>query len=175
MQKLAYCIFDTALGACGIGWTSERSVTHFQLPEATIERTASRVARLTAATSPSAAPPEVADVIDRVRAHLSGEPQDFDLVPVELNGVSDFERQVYRVTREIAAGRTMTYGEIARAVNHSGAARVVGQALGRNPIPLIIPCHRVLAAGGKSGGFSAPGGRATKAKLLALEGVLLPF
>jgi O-6-methylguanine DNA methyltransferase len=175
MQKLAYCTFDTPMGACGIGWASDGSVTHFQLPESTAQRTASRMARMTAATSPSVPPAAVARVIDRVRAHLAGDAQEFESVRLELNGVSEFERQVYRVTRTIPSGQTMTYGDIARAVDHPGAARAVGQALGRNPIALIIPCHRVLAAGGKSGGFSAPGGRSTKAKLLALEGVLLPF
>ena len=94
-----------------------------------------------------------------------------DDVAVDLDGAESFARQVYEAARQIPAGQTRTYGEIAKALRESDA-RAVGQALGKNPIPLIIPCHRVLAAGGKTGGFSAPGGRATKARLLAIEGAI---
>jgi O-6-methylguanine DNA methyltransferase len=178
MSRHSYCIFDTPLGTCGIGWREcdgSFVVTHFQLPEATVAATEARIARLTQENGPSEPPPAIADVIEKVRGHLAGTPCDFSVVPVDFNGAGDFERQVYDALRKIPAGQTMTYGGLARALSAPGAARAVGQALGRNPIPLIVPCHRVLAAGGKSGGFSAPGGRTTKAKLLALEGVLLPF
>lgn len=118
-------------------------------------------------------PPAVAELIKKIQAHLQGARQDFSEVMVDLGGVPSFAQQVYNATRKIPAGQTMTYGELAKAMARPGAARAVGQALGRNQIPLIIPCHRVLAAGGKAGGFSAPGGLVTKARLLALEGVAI--
>ena len=96
--------------------------------------------------------------------------QDFRPVAVDWNGVSPFFRQVYEVAREIPPGQTRTYGEIAKAVGQPAAAQEVGQAMAKNPVPILVPCHRVSAAGGKLGGFSAPGGPVTKAKLLALEG-----
>lgn len=122
---------------------------------------------------PATPPAEIARVIKMVRLHLEGKPQDFRGVPLDLEGAGPFARKVYEAAQYIPAGETRTYGEIAKALNQPGAAQAVGQALGRNPIPLIIPCHRVLAAAGKPGGFSAPGGKTTKARLLALEGVTL--
>ena len=115
-------------------------------------------------------PPEIAAVIEKIRFHLEGETQDCRGIAVDLEGVTPFFRQVYEVTREIPPGQTRTYGEIAKAAGQPGAAQEVGQAMAKNPVPIIVPCHRVAAAGGKLGGFSAPGGPATKAKLLALEG-----
>lgn len=112
-------------------------------------------------------------VIDAVVALLRGERTDLAFVPLDLNGLPEFHQRVYEVARTIPAGATMTYGEVATRLGDSGCARAVGQALGRNPIPVIVPCHRVLAAGGRSGGFSAPGGRATKLNLLAIEGAQL--
>ncbi len=100
---------------------------------------------------------------------MSGDTQDFQDVPIDWDGLEAFSRQVYEFIRRIPAGNTMTYGEIARDLGLPGSARAVGQAMGSNPVPLLIPCHRVLAAGGKSGGFSAHGGRSTKLKMLAIE------
>ncbi len=175
MKHLSYCLFKTSLGSCGIAWNdpgdsaAPTAVTLLQLPEATTAMTESRMAR-TGARKLSAPPPQIAEVIARVQKHLHGELQDFRDVAVDLDGADPFARQVYEAAREIPAGKTSTYGELAKALGQPAAARDVGQALGRNPIPLIIPCHRVLAAGGKRGGFSAPGGRATKTRLLAIEG-----
>jgi len=118
-------------------------------------------------------PPAIAELIKKIQVHLQGVRQDFSEVKVDLGSVPPFAQQVYNATRKIPAGQTMTYGQLAKAIDRPGAARAVGQALGRNQIPLIIPCHRVLAAGGKAGGFSAPGGLVTKALLLALEGFTL--
>jgi O-6-methylguanine DNA methyltransferase len=177
MTQNNYCLFETALGWCGIAWSQSGdsdappAVTLFQLPEATPTITEARLARHHEARPTSEPPAPIAEVIERVRRHLAGEVEDFRDVPVALNGSGPFERLIYDAARNIPAGKTMTYGEIAKATGQPGAAQAVGQALGRNPIPLIIPCHRVLAAGGKPGGFSAPGGLATKAKLLAGEGV----
>ena len=177
MTQSAYCLFETTLGWCGIAWIGPGdsdippAVTIFQLPEATAAMTESRLARLRGARPASALPPPIAEVIERVRLHLEGEVQDFRDVQVVLDAAGPFERLVYEAARNIPPGKTKTYGEIAKAIGQPAAAQAVGQALGRNPIPLIIPCHRVLAAGGKPGGFSAPGGLATKARLLAGEGV----
>jgi len=110
------------------------------------------------------------EIIEKVCQHLRGEVQDFRDVEVELNGASPFALLVYEAARQIPAGQTRTYGELARELGRRGAARAVGRALGSNPIGLIIPCHRVVAAGGKAGGFSAHGGWATKTRLLVIEG-----
>jgi len=176
MKQGGYCLFDTALGTCAIAWResdaggASPAVTFLQLPEATAAMTESRIARSSGARRWSAPPPRIAKLIERVREHLNGHPQDFREIALDLEGVAPFARQVYEAACEIPPGQTRTYGEVAKALGQPGAARAVGQALGRNPIPLIIPCHRVLAAGGRPGGFSAYGGRATKARLLELEG-----
>jgi methylated-DNA-[protein]-cysteine S-methyltransferase len=179
MKQVAYCLFETPLGACGIAWGepgdtgAEPAVAFLQLPEATATRAEARIRRNSGAGRASEPPPRIAGLLRQVCQHLAGDVQDFRDVPVDLGGAGPFARQVYEAARLIPAGQTTTYGELARAVGRPNAARAVGQALGMNPIALIIPCHRVLAAGGKVGGFSAHGGLATKAKLLAIEGVSL--
>ncbi len=112
-------------------------------------------------------------LIARVKKHFAGKAEDFADVVLDLEGVPEFHRKVYVASRRIPLGKTVTYGELARSVGSPDAARAVGQALGRNPIALIVPCHRILAAGKKPGGFSAHGGITTKAKMLAIEGVVL--
>jgi O-6-methylguanine DNA methyltransferase len=172
-----YCLFETPIGICGFGWReapdSAFAVSHFQLPEASPQLTESRLARFCGAAERSEPSAEALAVKNKVVQHLSGELQDFRTVPVELDGVGQFVRKVCSAIREIPAGQTVTYAELATSLGEPDAARAVGRALGRNPIPLIIPCHRVQAAGGKPGGFSAPGGRVTKAKLLAIEGAVV--
>ena len=176
MKPSSYCLFDTAIGACAIAWRepadadAQPIVTHFQLPEATAEQTEVRIARSSDSRQASVLPPQIADLIEKVRLHLRGNTQDFRDVPIDLENLPPFFRRVYEVALEIPPGQTRTYGEIAKAIGQPAAAQEVGQALSKNPIPLIVPCHRVLAADGKLGGFSAPGGRDTKTKLLALEG-----
>ena len=174
MKQAAYCLFETALGWCGIAWRESGrppgpAVTLLQLPEATAKDTESRIARNSGA-SPSDPPPAVAEIMARVCKHFRGDVQDFRDVALDLDGAPPFARQVYEAARQIPAGRTRTYGEVAQAVGRPAAARAVGQALGKNPVALIIPCHRILAAGGKPGGFSTHGGLATKAWMLAVEG-----
>lgn len=177
MKQGAYCIFETQLGWCGIAWIERGessalpAVTCLQLPEATAKMTESRIAQRSGTRKPSTPPPHIAEIIERVRRHLRGEVQDFRSVAVDLGEADPFAQQVYRVARNIPAGETKTYGEIAKELGQPAAGRDVGQALASNPIALIIPCHRVVAAGGKPGGFSARGGPATKARLLAIEGV----
>jgi methylated-DNA-[protein]-cysteine S-methyltransferase len=172
MKNIAYCLFETPLGTCGIAWrTSADSdsgavVTAVQLPQAT----ESRIGRKSGSNQPSIPPQRIAEVIEKICRHLAGDVQDFRDVAVDLEGATSFFRQVYEATREIPAGETRTYGEIAKAVGRPSAAQEVGQAMAKNPVPIIVPCHRVSAAGGKLGGFSAPGGPAAKARLLALEG-----
>jgi O-6-methylguanine DNA methyltransferase len=176
MKNAAYCLFETPLGACGIAWRmaadsdSQPVVTAVQLPEATSQATESRIARKSGSNQPGIPPRQIAGVIEKIRKHLGGDAQDFRDVAVDLDSVTAFFRQVYEATRQIPVGQTRTYGEIAKAAGQPGAAQEVGQAMAKNPVPIIVPCHRVSAAGGKLGGFSAPGGSATKAKLLALEG-----
>lgn len=184
MKRAAYCLFETPLGACGLGWTESATcggtiaVACLQLPEATPKATEQRVARKSGG-SKADAPPAIAEVIVKIQQHLSGKLRDFHDVPLDLSGTSEFDRLVYQAALRIPPGETTTYGELARAVGRPTEARGVGQALARNPIPIIIPCHRVLAAGGKFGGFSAPGALLTKTKLLAIERAtftgVLPF
>lgn len=172
----SYCLFATPLGTCGIAWRkpadpgSRPVVTAVQLPEATERATESRIAHKSGPNRPGLPSPEIVAIIERMRRHLGGEVQDFRSVAVDLSDVAPFFRRVYEAAREIPPGQTRTYGEIAEAVGRPDAAVEVGQAMARNPLPILIPCHRVTAAGGKPGGFSAHGGRSTKSKLLALEG-----
>jgi methylated-DNA-[protein]-cysteine S-methyltransferase len=175
-----YCLFDTTIGCCGIAWIESTSsgalprVARIQLPEATPEATASRIAHGFEDRPPSPPPPLLGDLVARIQAHLRGDIQDFLDVRVDLTGVEWFAREVYQATRAIPAGRTTTYGALARRMGQPMAARAVGQALGWNPAPLIIPCHRVVGANGRPGGFSAHGGLETKERLLAIEGVPWP-
>jgi O-6-methylguanine DNA methyltransferase len=177
MKHVAYRLFETPLGWCGIAWSecqntsTPHAVTLLQLPEATTKLTESRIAQISGAPQSDAPPPQIAEVIRRVCKHLQGELQDFRDIPVDMEGVGPFAREIYEAAREIPAGETISYVGLAKALGRPTSARAIGQALGRNPIPLIIPCHRVLAADGKVGGFSSHGGRVTKARLLAIEGV----
>ena len=168
---IEYALFDTAIGSCGIAWT-DRGIAGFLLPERSAawmrKRMASRFGASEAIPTSS-----VQRVIDSVVALLRGERADLAFVPLDMHGIPAFHQRVYEVARTIPPGATMTYGQIAERLGDPGSARAVGQALGRNPIPVIVPCHRVLAAGGRSGGFSAPGGTATKLNLLAIEGAQL--
>lgn len=162
-----FTTFDTAIGGCAIAWRGER-VTGFQLPETSVAATRKRIAR---GGLQAADPPEpIARAVTAVVAHVAGTLDDLRWIAVDVDRLPEFDRGVYRITRAIDPGDTMTYGEVAAELGARGAAQAVGQALGRNPIPMIIPCHRVLAAGQRLGGFSAYGGIVTKRELLAIEG-----
>ncbi|HEY1252694.1 MAG TPA: methylated-DNA--[protein]-cysteine S-methyltransferase [Thermoanaerobaculia bacterium] len=165
----SFNVFDTAIGACGIAW-GERGVTHAWLPERDAARLRGRIARRLPDAREARPTEEIREVIDRIAAHLAGSPSDLSSVPLDLDGVPDFHRRVYAIARAIPPGETLSYGEIASRLGDPTQARAVGQALGANPIPILIPCHRVLAAQGRTGGFSAPGGVATKLRLLEIEG-----
>jgi methylated-DNA-[protein]-cysteine S-methyltransferase len=164
-----HTLFDTPLGACGIGWTP-LGVRAVQLPEGAPGRTAARLLRwhpdLPAADPPAA----IVAVIDDIRGLLDGAPVDLSRVTLDLTGVAAFDTRVYLAARAVPPGATVTYGELAHRLSEPGAARAVGRALGRNPVPIIVPCHRVVAAGGRTGGFSASGGVHTKLRMLAIEG-----
>jgi methylated-DNA-[protein]-cysteine S-methyltransferase len=172
-MAVSFSLFETAIGACAIAW-SDRGVTSVWLPEQTDRQTRARVLRRAPQAVESTPPPFVAHAIDNIVALLEGESRDLTDVPLDFDdSIPEFHRRVYDVARTIKPGTTLSYGEIAARLGERDAARAVGQALGRNPIPIIVPCHRVLAADGGTGGFSAPGGTATKLRILAIEGARL--
>ena len=163
------CLFETAIGPCGIAWT-EAALAAVQLPETSRAGTLGRLRRHVGDAVPEQAPPAfAAAAIARIQALLAGTRDDLADLPLDMDGVPEFHQRVYEVTRAIPPGEVLTYGEVARRVGEPGAARAVGQALGKNPFAPVIPCHRVLAAGGKSGGFSAVGGVDTKLRMLEIE------
>lgn len=164
-------VFETAAGFCAVAW-SDRGVTRFALPMRSAEEAAGRMGRLAKGTRPAAPPPTVAAVVAAATRYFEGEATDFDNVVLDLDGQDAFFRRIYDVLRRVGWGDTTTYGALATTVGAGReAARDVGRAMATNPAPLIIPCHRVLAAHGKIGGFSAPGGARTKLRMLELEGV----
>ena len=169
MNPRGFALFDTAIGACGVAW-SERGVVGVQLPEKSRAAARSRLARRFPGAEEAAPPPKVARAIAAITALLRGEARNLAEIELDLGDVGGFEARVYDVARTIAPGETLNYGEIAARLGQADAARAVGQAMGRNPFPIVVPCHRVLGADGKLGGFSAHGGVETKLKLLAIEG-----
>ena len=166
-----YHLFDTALGLCGVAWNG-RGLVGVQLPEKDRAATEHRLAVKSQGT-PAEPPPWVAALIEDIRKYCAGEKIDFSAITVDLGAMDDFRQRLYAALRGVDFGRTVTYGDLAKQLGLPGweGARDVGEAMGRNPMPIVIPCHRVLAAGNKAGGFSAYGGTSTKKKLLALEGV----
>jgi len=143
------------------------------LPEASDERTIARLRRRRPRTPMSAPSADVRRAIEGMTALLRGEHVSLDDVALDMEGVPPFNRRVFELARTIPAGRTSTYGELAARLGEAGSARAVGEALGHNPFPIVVPCHRVLAASGKLGGFSAHGGATTKRRMLIIEGALL--
>ena len=171
MKALGWCLFDTAVGPCGLAWSGQ-GICAVQLPEATPALTRKRMARTTHGAAEAPPTGEAQQAVAIVQALLAGQPHDESAVVLDMRGVSDFQRRVYSITRRIPPGQTRTYGEIAAELGDKRLARAVGQALGLNPFAPVIPCHRVLAAGSKPGGFSAHGGAHTKLRMLAAEGAL---
>jgi methylated-DNA-[protein]-cysteine S-methyltransferase len=169
MTEQHYALFDTPIGICGIEWGS-RGINGVQLPMGSDEKTRSRIRQRRGDISETAPTKEVREAIDRILKLLAGEPDDLRDIALDLEGVPEFNRGVYDIARTIPPGQTMTYGDIAKRLGGVELSRDVGQALGRNPCPIVVPCHRVLAAGQKPGGFSAKGGISTKLKMLAIEG-----
>jgi len=168
-----YLIFDTAGGCCGIAW-NDAGITRFQLPTKSAIATERILLRHVPGAKPGAPTPKVAEAVAAVRRYFEGEETDFSMFKLDLGEQDPFFERIYAAARRVGWGHTTTYGALAKELGAgSEAARDVGQAMAKNPVALIIPCHRVLAAGGKVGGFSAPGGSAAKTRMLALEGVHL--
>jgi methylated-DNA-[protein]-cysteine S-methyltransferase len=169
MTAQHFTMFDTAIGAVGLAWR-EREIIGVRLPESTADKTRAWLARRFPDASEAAPPPHIQRVIDDIVALLRGAKPDFAQVALAMDEVPEFHRRVYEIARAIPPGQTLSYGEIATRLGDRLLARDVGSALGKNPFPIIVPCHRVLAADGKTGGFSAPGGVTTKLKMLSIEG-----
>jgi methylated-DNA-[protein]-cysteine S-methyltransferase len=166
-----YCIFETASGFGGIAW-NDVGITRVQLPIRSANAAERLLLRRAPGAEPGAPTPEVAEAVAAVKRYFAGEETDFSGFALDLGDQDAFFQQIYAAARQVGWGRTTTYGALAKELGAGPeAARDVGEAMARNPVPLIIPCHRVLAAGGKVGGFSAPGGAAAKRRMLALEGV----
>ena len=171
MSDFGLALFDTPIGPCGIAWRST-GLGGVQLPEASADATLQRLQRRFPELAQAIPPAWVDEIMDAIRALLSGERIDLDFVQLDFEGVAEFEASVWRAAREIPPGQTLTYGALAAQLGDPRAAQAVGRALGRNPWPIVVPCHRITAADGRTGGFSAAGGTATKLKLLELEGAL---
>ena len=165
---IGFAIFETALGACGIAWRRD-AIVGTALPDSDGDLVRSRLRRRLPESEERGAPEPIRQVITDVIRLLGGQKIDLSAVRLALEDAAPFEQQVFAQTLAIPPGETRTYGEVAQAIGQPGAARAVGRALGRNPVPIIVPCHRVLAVDGRSGGFSAPGGVATKMRLLQIE------
>ena len=172
MTDQNYALFDTAIGICGIEW-GPRGINGVQLPMGSEEKTRARIRQRRDDITEVEPTAEVKSVIERIVQLLAGTPDDLSDIPLDLEGAPAFNRGVYDIARSIPPGKTMTYGDIAKRLGGVELSRDVGQALGRNPCPIVVPCHRVLAAGNKPGGFSARGGVETKLKMLAIEGAVV--
>lgn len=168
MSAQSFAIFDTALGHCGIVWT-DRGIAGFNLPEGSEAKTRERVKKRFPEATEAMPPGETQKIVDDAIALIAGEKIDFSHVTLDHAPLPEFSKRVYEIVRTIPIGHTLTYGDIAKKLGDVSLSREVGQAMGRNPTPVIMPCHRVVAASGKTGGFSAPGGVDTKMQLLSIE------
>ena len=168
MTAHGFTLFDTSIGRCGIAW-SERGIVGVQLPDTRESETRARLLRHYPGAVEASPPPEIQRALDTIVALLAGEAADLSVAVLDMQRVSPFHRRVYEAARTIAPGATLSYGEIAKQMGAESSARAVGLALGRNPFAVVVPCHRVLAASGNIGGFSANGGIATKLRMLSIE------
>ena len=168
-----FYLFDTPIGYCAIGWTP-KGIDHLQLPADSLREIekimADKVKGRAAVENP---PKDIKKIAQRIAAHFRGKPDTFLDIKLDLSKVTPFSKKVYSALRKIPAGQTVSYGALAAKIGNADSARAVGRAMGANPIPIIIPCHRVLALNGKPGGFSAPTGISMKVKMLYFEGVIL--
>ncbi len=168
-----YHLFETALGRCAIAWSGKGLMAVF-LPQVEGSSLEAKLARRYPGLIDQPPPPHVAPVVGEIQALLAGEKRDLRDIALDEDGVPAFNLRVYAIARAIPPGQTLTYGDIARRLGEVSLSRAVGQALGANPWPIVVPCHRILASGGKKGGFSAPGGADTKLRMLEIEGALAP-
>lgn len=172
-SALGFALFPTAIGHCGMAW-AHASLVGVQLPEGDEAGSRARMQRRFPGVPESPPPAYVRAIIQRVQALLTGTHDDLCDVPLDMSDVPHFNRRVLELSRRIPPGSMLTYGEVAARLGEPGAARAVGQALGHNPFAPIVPCHRILAANGKTGGFSASGGAQTKMRMLEIEGAFSP-
>jgi methylated-DNA-[protein]-cysteine S-methyltransferase len=172
MSDLQFTLFETSIGRCGIVW-SERGVVAVRFPEQGENAVRNRIVRRFPNAREADPPEKIQHAIADIIALLGGEVRDLRNIEIDLGDTPEFNRRVYEVARAIPPGKTLSYGEVAERLGDRNLARDVAQALGQNPVPIIVPCHRVMAAGRKTGGFSAPGGVQTKLKLLSIEGARL--
>jgi len=168
MTSQGLALFETPIGPCGISWSAQ-GITGLQFPGSDANETLAELARRFPQAGVAEPPDFVVAAIAAIVGLLEGADDDLTSIPLDPSHIPPFNQRVYDVTRAIPPGQTLTYGEVAAAIGEPGAARAVGRALGENPYPIIIPCHRVLAAGGKMGGFSGTGGVVTKRRILAIE------
>ena len=168
MTAHGYALFDTTIGRCGIAW-SERGIVAVQLPESRDIETRVRLLRHHPDAIEAPPPPDIQRALDSIVSLMAGEDADLSHAVLDMQRVTPFHQRVYEAARSVPPGATLSYGEIARKLNAGGSARAVGQALGRNPFAIVVPCHRVLSADGRIGGFSANGGIATKLRMLSIE------
>ena len=173
MRADGFVLFDTAIGCCGIVWRGS-GIVGVQLPEASEQATRARISRRYPEAMQIPAPVFVRSAIDGIVSLVAGRSSDLSTIVLDMDGVPPLHRKVYELARTIPPGQTLTYGQLASRIGEPGAARAVGQALGRNPFAIVVPCHRVVAAGGRTGGFSADGGVATKLRLLSIERASVP-
>lgn len=164
-----FTLFPTPIGQCGIAWADERIVAT-QLPEASDPLTAKRVSIRASGAIEGTPPLFVEDAIAAIQSLLSGSRQDLTFIACDFTALDALQVKIYEATRRVQPGDTRTYGEIAAELGNRQLAQAVGQAMGRNPLPIIVPCHRILGANGKLTGFSAGGGKETKLRMLQIEG-----
>ena len=173
MEDRSYILFDTALGRCGLAW-GPAGIVAVSFPEDDDAQTRASLLRRAPGARECAPPPAVAQVVRDIQALFEGAARDLAYADLDMSGVPDFDRAVLALALDIKPGETRTYGALARALGDVSLSRRVGQALGRNPFPIVVPCHRVVGAGGAMTGFSAPGGIGVKERLLKIEGALAP-
>jgi methylated-DNA-[protein]-cysteine S-methyltransferase len=166
-----FTVFDTAIGPCGLAWR-DGVVVGTSLPDGATAGMRARLSRRFPDAVEGPPPSPIQAAVDGIVALLAGERRDLAEIELDLAAVPEFNRRAYEIARAIPPGKTLTYGDIAHRLGMPGSAQAVGQAMGHTPFPIIVPCHRVLAAGGKDGGFSARGGVETKRRMLVIEGAL---
>jgi len=169
MTSTKFCVFDTAIGACAIAWR-DNGIVGASLPGRNAQVLRSRMTERHAGAVEVEATAEIAAAIGAIRGTFRGEKWDMSSFDLDMQGIPEFNRRVYEIARRIPAGATLTYGEIASLLGDVRLSRAVGQVLGENPFPPLVPCHRVLSAEGRMHGFSATGGVALKLRMLQLEG-----
>ena len=166
---IRYALFETAIGFAGVAW-AEAGLVAVHLPEREADTARRGFLRRFPEATEGKLPMSLLPTIEGIQALMRGEKADLSAAPLDLSRTPEFHARVYEIARAIPPGETLTYGEIAVRLGDRLLARDVGQALGKNPWPIVVPCHRVTAAGGKPGGFSARGGVNTKLTLLGIEG-----